>query len=196
MELHRSTIATRRLAGLAALVCGVLLTTVGASSAATTTTRATPTTKATSAPSATINEKALGSGGGAFCDALRANLKDSLTSGISEAMAAGDTAKVKTYYEKTAVESERLIAKAPSPVKEALALKNKQAIALRAVMKKANYDFSKVDRVAMAAATKQDATTKTAQATINTYLSGTCHIDVANLFVGGATLRTTTTKPK
>ena len=167
----------------------MLTTSVGSSKAATSTTRT-----AVKTPTPTINQKALGTGGGAFCDALRTNLKESLTSGISEAMAAGDTAKIKAYYEKTAVESEKLIAKAPSPVKEALALTNKQAIALRAVLKKANYDFSKVDRVAMAAATKQDATTKVAQTTINTYLSGTCHIDVANLFTGGATLRTTTTK--
>ena len=149
---------------------------------------------AATTPTPTINQKALGTGGGAFCDALRTNLKESLTSGISEAMAAGDTPKIKAYYEKTAVESEKLIAKAPSPVKEALVLTNKQAIALRAVLKKANFDFSKVDQVAMAAATKQDAATKAAQATINSYLIGTCHIDVANLFAGAATLRPTTTK--
>ena len=191
MELHRS-IPSARLATLGIALVGVVLltTAVGSSKAATST------TKAAATPTPTINQKALGTGGGAFCDALRTNLKESLTSGISEAMAAGDTAKIKAYYEKTAVKSDKLIAMAPSPVKEALVLTNKQAIALRAALKKANYDFSKVDRVAMTAATKSDAATKAAQTTINSYLSGTCHIDVANLFTGAATLRTTTTKAK
>ena len=154
-----------------------------------------PASAATSTPSVTIDVKALGTGGGAFCDGTRKQLIDAVKSDVSTAMVSGDTAKIKAYYEKANSESAKLLALAPSEIKSALVLTSKTSKALGEALKKAGYDFKKLDPKAMQAVTKPDAAATAAQATVNAYLKNTCHMDLAKA-IGVAQLSPTTTKKK
>ncbi len=154
-----------------------------------------PVTAATSTPSVTIDVKALGTGGGAFCDGARKQLIAAVKSDVSAAMMSGDTAKIKAYYEKAGSETAKLLALAPSEIKSALVLTSKTSTALGEALKKAGYDFKKLDPKAMQAAAKPDAAATAAQATVNAYLKNTCHMDLAKA-MGLAQLAPTTTKKK
>lgn len=150
---------------------------------------------ATSTPSVTIDVKALGTGGGAFCDGARKQLIDAVNSDVSAAMASGDTAKTKAYYEKAGSQTKKLLAIAPSEIKAELVLTSKKSTALGDALKNAGYDFKKLDPKAMQAAAKPDAATTAAQAKVNAYLKNTCHMDLAKA-MGLAQLAPTTTKKK
>ena len=142
----------------------------------------TPVSAAPSAPTPTLNAAALGSGGGAFCNETRNEIKMTITTNISAAIAGGDTAKVKAYYESLSTESTKLMALAPSQLKAPLAISLKQSSIISDALKKANYDYKKLDRAAFTKLGSPDATTKAAEDKINAYMAGTCHIDIKKAF--------------
>ena len=138
-----------------------------------------------SATPVTIDPVALGSGGGAFCDASRAGVKDSLKDDLSAAMASRDTAKIKAFYEKQTAQIPKLVALAPSSIKDAVVLTMKQSGAMAEAMKKAGYDPTKIG-LALSAITKPSAADKAARTAasvkLNAYFKDTCHIDMQKAF--------------
>ena len=58
-----------------------------------------------SATPVTIDPAALGSGGGAFCDASRTGLVESVKADLTTAMATNNTAKIKAFYEGQAAQA-------------------------------------------------------------------------------------------
>ena len=127
-------------------------------------------------PAVSLNKAALGSGGGKFCDAVRANFADALGVGASSALT--DPAKTKAYFENAAKVNAKLIASAPGDIKPALVVTQKVSQGLLDALKKANYVFAKLDPKVMTALGNPDPATKAAQAKVNTYLTKTCHIDI------------------
>ena len=141
-----------------------------------------PVSAAPSAPTPTLNAAALGSGGGAFCNETRNEIKMTISTNISAAIAGGDTAKVKAYYESLSTESTKLMALAPSQLKAPLAISLKQSSMISDALKKANYDYKKLDPAAFTKLGSPDAATKAAEDKINAYMAGTCHIDIKKAF--------------
>ena len=135
-----------------------------------------------SATQVTIDPAALGSGGGAFCDASRTSLVESVKADLSTATANHDTAKIKAYYERQAALILKLIALAPSSIKDAVVLTTKPSKAMADAMKKAGYDVTKVDRAAFAAVATPSAADEAASNKVNAYLKDTCHIDIMKAF--------------
>ena len=135
-----------------------------------------------SATQVTIDPAALGSGGGAFCDAYRTSLLESVKADLSTAMATHDTAKIKAYYERQAAQIPKLIALAPSSIKDAVVLTMKRSKAMADAMQKAGYDVTKVDRAAFAAVGTPSAADQAASDKVNAYLKNTCHIDILKAF--------------
>ncbi len=151
-----------------------------------------------SATPATIDPVALGSGGGAFCDASRAGLKDTLKADLSTAMATHDTNKIKAFYEMQAAQIPKLIALAPSSIKDAVVLTMKPSKIMADAMKKAGYEPTKLDRTAFSALSTPSAADKAATATVNAYFKDTCHMDMLKAFGIAAppTKATPTTRKK
>ena len=144
----------------------------------------------------TIDSAALGSGGGAFCDAYRSALKDTVKADLSTAMATHDTVKLKAFYEMEVAQIPKLISLAPSSIKDAAVLTLNKGKVMADAMKKAGYDPTKVDRTTLSALGTQSAADKAATAKINAYLKDTCHIDVLKAFGVAAPPATPTTKKK
>ena len=179
----------RPLSAALAIGAAVLAGQAGLSAAATT-----PTT-----PMPTINKAALGSGGGAFCDGIRANFLDIMGGGMSELMAAGlpAPATVKAFVDKNMALNAKLLTQAPDSLKPSLVITQKSAQAVLDALKKAGYDFTKIDSAALSAAMKQTPETKAAQAKVNGYMTDTCHIDLdAVLGLPAVRVATPTTKKK
>ena len=144
----------------------------------------------------TIDPAALGSGGGAFCDAYRSALKDSVKADLSTAMATRDTAKLKAFYEMQVAQIPKLISVAPSSIKDAVVLTMNKGKVMADAMKKAGYDLTKVDRTIFSALGTQSAADKAATAKLNAYLKDTCHLDVLKAFGVAAPTATPTTRKK
>ena len=144
----------------------------------------------------TIDPAALGSGGGAFCDAYRAALKDSVKADLSTAMATHDTAKMKAFYEMQIAQIPKLISVAPSSIKDAVVLTVSKGKVMADAMKKAGYDPTKVDRTTFSALGTQSAADKAATAKLNAYLKDTCHLDVLKALGVAAPPATPTTRKK
>ena len=138
-----------------------------------------PAHAATVAAADTINKAALGSGGGQFCDLTRTSLLDADKADLATSMFNHDTAKMKTYFDKSAALIPKLISSAPASIKDAVVLSLKKSSAMVDAMKKANYDFAKVDRVAFAALSRSTPATTAAQVKMNGFLKSTCHLDMA-----------------
>ena len=135
-----------------------------------------------SATPVTIDAVALGSGGGAFCDASRAGLRETVKADLSTAMATHDTKKIKAFYEMQAAQIPKLIALAPSSIKDAVVLTMKPSKIMADAMKKAGYDPAKVDRTAFSALSTPSAADEAATAKVNAYFKDTCHMDVLKAF--------------
>ena len=144
----------------------------------------------------TIDPAALGSGGGAFCDAYRAGIRDSVKADLSTAMATHDTAKMKAFYEMQVAQIPKLISVAPSSIKEAVVLTMNKGKVMADAMKKAGYDPTKVDRTTFSALGTQSAADKAATAKLNAYLKDTCHLDVLKALGVAAPPATPTTRKK
>ena len=144
----------------------------------------------------TIDQAALGSGGGVFCDAYRAGLKESAIADLSTAMSTHDTAKLKAFYEMQAAQVPKLIRLAPSSIKDAVVLTTKKYQIMADAMKKAGYDFAKVDLKALSALGKPSPADAAATAKLNAYFKDTCHMDVLKAFGVTAPAATPTTKKK
>ena len=144
----------------------------------------------------TIDQAALGSGGGVFCDAYRAGLKESAIADLSTAMSTHDTAKLKAFYEMQAAQVPKLIRLAPSSIKDAVVLTMNKGRVMADAMKEAGYDPTKVDRTTFSALGTQSAADKAATAKLNAYLKDTCHLDVLKAFGVAAPPATPTTRKK
>ena len=135
-----------------------------------------------SATPVTVDPAALGSGGGAFCDASRTGIVESVKADLTTAMATNNTAKIKAFYEGQAAQIPKLIALAPSLMKDAVVLTMKRSKAMASAMKKAGYDVTKVDRTAFAALGTPNAADQPATTKVNAYFKDTCHMDTVKAF--------------
>ena len=144
----------------------------------------------------TIDPAALGSGGGAFCDAYRSAFRDSVKADLSTAIATHDTAKMKAFYEVQIAQIPKLIGLAPSSIKDAVVLTMNKGKVIADAMKKAGYDAAKVDKTTFSALGTQSAADKAATAKLNAYLKDTCHLDVLKAFGVAAPPATPTTRKK
>ena len=178
MSTNKFIAKSMRLIGVTVLVCAGVASTAWA---------ATP---------VTIDSAALGRGGGAFCDAYRSALKDSLKADLATAMATHDTAKMKAYYETQLAQIPKLIALAPSSIKDAVVVSMNKSKIMAAALKKAGYDFAKVDRTTFSAVSAQSAADKAATAKLNAYFKDTCHIDLLKAVGVAASPATPTTRKK
>jgi hypothetical protein len=140
-------------------------TTSAAASAAGKTTAAT--TSAVPAPTTT---KVVAKGGGTFCKDIAKVMNDASSTGTT-----GSVADTKALIDKGIAETQFLAAEAPSDIKADVGVLAGAVAKLYGEVKKANYDFTKVDPSALSA--MDTPAVKAAETKVDAYVKVKCGID-------------------